>query len=105
MDENADTRFLIGLALVCGLVTLVLLWEGLFGESGMRHHQMLRRDLAELVHRWKQEELKHHQLQAEERALSQQPAYVEWIIRQELGWVRPHEMVLMLEAPSVPSRK
>lgn len=99
-SDNSSSLFSTWLAFLSGCTVLILLGEGFFGENGVKQHRVLRRDLATLREQLEQAELKYQRLQAEERALREQPQYVEWVIRQELGWVRSEEIVLMLDSAS-----
>lgn len=73
-----------------------MLASGVFGERGVRKHERLERQLAELLERRARAEQENARLSAEARALRESPDYVEWVVRQELGWVAPGERVLRL---------
>lgn len=94
MEREARLR---GVAtLLCGCAVLTLLAVALIGDQGVRHHEVLRRQMAELAERKAQAQQENARLEEEKRALRQSPDYVEWVIRQELGWIRPGERVLRL---------
>lgn len=87
------------LTLACGLAVFGLLSSGLFGERGVRRHALLERQLRELRARRAHAEATNARLTAEAQALRESPEYVEWVIRQELGWVRSGERVVWIEEP------
>jgi cell division protein FtsB len=80
-----------------GLCVLFMLASGLFGARGVRKHRVLQAERAELTARRAQAAATNARLAAEVRALRESRVYVEWVIRQELGWIRPGERVLRLE--------
>lgn len=85
------------LLLASGLLTLALVSKGLLTDPGVRQatelHAQLRALQSELAALHEQNRV----LQAEVQSLKTDPEYVDWIIRQELGWVRADEFVLVLQ--------
>ena len=82
-----------------GVLVLALLGSGVFGANGVRQHDRLQTQLTALSQRLDAAARENEQLEAEAKALQESPAYVEWVIRQELGWTRPGERILRLDLP------
>ncbi len=78
------------------VLVLALLGSGVFGERGVRRHQVLSAQLAGLEARVAEAEARRHRLIEEARAL-EDPTYQAWLVRQELGWVAPEDRILRLE--------
>ena len=97
MREEVLARVPTWLALLSVSMVVVLVGEGFLGEDGLRKHGVLRRNLATLEARMAQAEQENQRLEAESKALKDNPRYQEWVIRQELGWVRPGERVLHVD--------
>lgn len=84
------------LSSLSGALVLTLLGAGLYGEGGVRKHQRLQAELEARIERQRRTLAEIDRLENEVWALQYDPAYVEWIARQELGWVRPGERVVKL---------
>ena len=82
---------------LCGFSAAAMVSAALFGERGVRKHGLLQQQLAELSKRRAELTSANARLAAEARALRESPEYVEWVIRQELGWIAEDERVLRLE--------
>lgn len=96
-DVEFDPRGRGLLLAVSGVLVLALLGSGVFGANGVRQHERLRSQLADLTARLEHAERENERLEAEAKALRGSPAYVGWVIRQELGWTRPGERILRLD--------
>lgn len=79
-----------------GIASLALLGSGLLGARGVRQHARLTAQAEALEGRALRLEAENEQLRATADALGT-PAYCEWAMRQQLGWVRADEVVLILE--------
>ncbi|MEO1233185.1 MAG: septum formation initiator family protein [Myxococcota bacterium] len=79
-----------------GALVLALIGAGLYGEGGVRKQQRLRGELEARIARQRQLLAEIDRLENEVWALQYDPAYVEWVVRQELGWVRAGERVVKL---------
>jgi cell division protein FtsB len=86
-----------GLHLALGFVTLVLVIDALVGEKGLlesmragRQYQQLERSVEDL----KRENAR---LREEARRLTDDPAAIESLAREELGLMRPGEVVFILK--------
>jgi cell division protein FtsB len=91
-------------ALVNGAAVFFLVGSALFGDDGVVRHEQLREQIRS-VEQLNEDLLRENdRLRAEARALRHDPAYVESVIRDELGYVRPGELVFLFpEAPAAPS--
>lgn len=86
-----------------GVLVLIILGSGVFGERGVRKHEMLGRELATLRARYDAALAENVRLSAEAQALQESPEYVEWVIRQELGFIRSGERILRLPGAAAES--
>jgi len=93
--ERVPRAFLVFLLLFgCGMILISLVGDqGFIAYLGLqREATALRRDIQAL-------ETRQVRLQQEIRALREDPAYIELLARQELGLVRPGEVVIQLPRP------
>ncbi len=68
-------------------------------EAGFRRYFRLRREVAALEARTEALRAQNAKLAAEVEALGKDPRAIEQAAREELGFVKPGEVVLNLEAP------
>lgn len=90
----ARTRKIVQLSLV--FVTLVLLLNALVGERGFMETLRARRQHQELVQTIERLRAEKARLQEEARRLLSDPATIEALARQELGLIRPGEMLFII---------
>lgn len=93
-DSAARTRKIVQLSLV--FVTLVLLLNALVGERGFMETLRARRQHQELVQTIEGLRAEKARLQEEARRLLSDPATIEALARQELGLIRPGEMLFII---------
>jgi cell division protein FtsB len=86
-----------GVHLLLGFVTLVLVIDALIGEKGLlesmragRQYQQLERSVEDL-------QRENARLRDEVRRLTEDPAAIESLAREELGLMRPGEVVFILK--------
>ena len=98
-----DSKWLRFWAIVNGALVVLLVGAAVFGDRGVVRRERLAEELrrVEILNDQLQE---HNQaLRHEIEQLKHNPDYVESVIRDELGWVRPDEMVFIVppedEAP------
>ena len=91
----ASPRWLKFWALSNGALVVGLVGAAVFGEGGVMHHEKLNDDL--LHTREINAELEHQNalLRREIRALQTDDEHMESVIRDELGWVRSDEVVIL----------
>lgn len=82
------------LTLASGLAALALLAVAVLGEGGILRNQRTAAQLRRLETRLAEVRAGNARLAAEVDALKSSPEYVEWVIRQDLGWIRPGERIL-----------
>ncbi len=80
-------------------VALVLVVGSLAGEGGFRRYSRLQQDVRGLEERNARVAAENVKLQREIKQLRASPAAVERVAREQLGLVRPGEIVFTLEAP------
>jgi cell division protein FtsB len=90
----AGTRKVVQLALV--FVTVVLLLNALVGERGFMETLRARRHHQELVESIERLRAENARLQEEAGRLTSDPATIEALARQELGLIRPGEMLFII---------
>ncbi len=90
----ATTRKIVQLLLV--FVTVVLLLNALVGERGFMETLRARRQHQELVQTIDRLRMERARLQEEARRLQSDPATIEALARQELGLIRPGEMLFII---------
>ncbi len=98
-------RFILGVPLAVLAVTLVAVPVMVFGDDGLERHRRLRAQLEAQ----QQENLRLGrqlvQLRAEFVAYTQDPRARERAVREELGWVRPDEVVVEVPLHALPGRE
>ncbi len=77
-----------------GLVVTIGLGASLLDEAGLPRHGRLRADLHRLRAQSARLEAENEALQREIEGLRRHPAVIEAAVREELGWVRPGEVVV-----------
>jgi cell division protein FtsB len=93
-SAQARTRKIVQTLLV--FVTVVLLLNGLVGERGFMETLRARRQHQELVQTIERLRAEKARLEDEERRLTSDPATIEALARQELGLIRPGEMLFIV---------
>lgn len=93
-----SSELLRGLAsFLCGVLVLAMLFAGLFGADGVRRHRRLSEELSVQAARQRALQTETSRLEAELWAMRYDRDYAEWLVRQELGWVKKGERILYLE--------
>ena len=97
-------RFILGVPLAVLAVTIVAVPVMVFGDDGLARHRRLRAQLE--AQRQENVRLARQliQLRAEFSAVTPDPRARERAGREELGWVRPDELVVEVPASALPSR-
>jgi cell division protein FtsB len=85
------------LHLLLAFVTLVLVIDGLVGEKGLLESIRTRRQHRELTASIDRLRLENAQLREEARRLREDPSAIESLARQELGLIRPGEMLFIVK--------
>lgn len=93
-----ESRKLRIAALLGALLSLVLVIAGVLGEGGVAKHAKLRASLDELEAKNQRLRAENAQLTREVQALRTDPNYLQSVIRDELGWVKPDELVFIVPA-------
>ena len=91
-----QVRWLRYLAIVNGTIVLALLGSALLGDDGIIRHERLSEELRRIRSINHDFTEKNKQLRDEASALRSDHAYVESVIRDELGWVRSDEVVVIV---------
>ena len=84
------------LLLGSGALSLALLGVAWLGEGGVVQHRRTLGQLHALEARLAEVREGNARLKVEVEALKSSPDYVEWVIRQDLGWIEPGERILRL---------
>lgn len=97
-------RFILGVPLAVLAVTLVAVPVMVFGANGLPRHRRLRAQLE--AQRQENVRLARQliQLRAEFSAFTDDPRARERAVREELGWVRPDEVIVEVPGSAMPSR-
>lgn len=82
---------------VLALVTLVLVADALVGDKGLLETLQARRQYAEVAGSLGQVRQENARLREQIRRLRQDPSAIEAIARQELGLMRPGEVVFVIK--------
>jgi cell division protein FtsB len=85
------------LHLLLVFVTLVLVIDGLVGEKGLLESIRTRRQYAELTASIDRLRLENARLREEARRLREDPATIESLAREELGLIRPGELLFIVK--------
>ena len=86
-----------GLHLLLIFVTLVLIVDALVGEKGLMQSMNARRQYHQLQASLEDLRRENDGLREETRRLKEDPATIESLARQELGLIRPGEVVFILK--------
>ncbi len=97
-------RFILGVPLAVLGITLVSVPVMALGDDGLSRHRRLRAQLE--AQRQENVRLARQllQLRAEFNAYTSDPRARERAVREELGWVRPDEVVVEVPSSAMPSR-
>lgn len=85
--------------LVCALLSIGLVSAALLGQDGVGRHDRLSAELERVRAINAELKAENRRLAVERRALRHDPGYIEAVIREDLGFVRPDEVVLELAEP------
>jgi cell division protein FtsB len=91
----SSPRWLKFWALVNGALVVGLVGSAIFGKNGVVQHEKLNDDLIHTREINADLERQNAALRREIRSLSTDDEYVESVIRDELGWVRPDELIIL----------
>ena len=99
-----ETKTWAGRLAAAAIVVAVLAWlpYQVWVRSGLRHTLGLRRDLTALHARNLELAAENERLAREAEALRADPAAIERVARDELGWVRAGELVVDLSPGGAP---
>ncbi len=86
--------------LLSALMVVALLTAALLGPDGIVRHRQLESDLERVRALNEQLRGENRRLTAERDALRHDPTYIDAVIRDDLGYTRPDELVIQL--PSAP---
>jgi cell division protein FtsB len=86
-----------GVHLLLGFVTLVLVIDSLVGEKGLLESMRAQRQYQQLEQSLDDLKRENARLREEARRLREDPAEIESLARQELGLMRPGEVVFILK--------
>jgi len=86
-----------GLHLLLGFVTLVLVIDALVGEKGLLESVRARQQYQQLERSLEDLKRQNARLREEARRLREDPAAIESLAREELGLLRPGEVVFILK--------
>ena len=89
-------RWLRYLAIANGTIVVALLCSALLGDDGIVRHERLSEELRRIRSINKDFTKTNARLRNEVQALRTDNAYVESVIRDELGWVRSDEIVVIV---------
>lgn len=92
------------LQLLLVFVTLVLIINALVGERGLTETLRARKKHQELVTAIEHLRAENARLRDEARRLRSDPATIEALARQELGLIKPGEMLFIVKNAAIPSR-
>ena len=92
----------LGFCLSAALV-VALVGAAVFGTDGLGRHEQLKSELEHVRAANAALQAENRSLSVERRALRHDAVYIESVIRDDLGFVRPDEVVLQMEArPDAP---
>jgi cell division protein FtsB len=86
-----------GLQLLLAFVTLVLIMDALAGEKGLLETVRARRQHRELTASIERIRSENAQLREQARRLREDPSAIESLAREELGLIRPGEMLFIVK--------
>ena len=86
-----------GLHVLLIFITLVLIVDALVGEKGLMQSMNARRQYRQLQASLEELKRENAALREEMRRLSEDPATIESLARQDLGLIRPGEVVFILK--------
>lgn len=97
-------RFILGVPLAVLAMTIVAVPVMVLGSNGLPRHRRLRAQLE--AQRQENVRLARQllQLRAEFQAFTTDPRARERAVREELGWVRPDEVIVEVPTGALPSR-
>jgi len=86
-----------GVHLLIGFVALVLVIDALAGEKGLLESMRARHEYQQLASSLEDLKRENARLRDEVRRLNEDPAAIESLAREELGLIRPGEVVFILK--------
>jgi len=89
-------RWLRYVAIGSGAIVVALLCAAVMDDDGISRHERLSEELRRIRHINQDFQQKNLQLRDEAQALRTDGQYVESVIRDELGWVRSDEVVVIV---------
>jgi cell division protein FtsB len=92
MDPSPASRLVLA---ACSALVIGLVLSALVGDGGVARHGPLRRELGTLEREVRALEAENRALSREVEALRTDSEYMESVARDELGWVRPGERVVV----------
>ncbi|MCC7384367.1 MAG: septum formation initiator family protein [Deltaproteobacteria bacterium] len=95
--SSSSSRWVRFWALFNGALVALLIGGALFGDGGIVRHERLDEELRHVKELNSDLSRENVRLREEARALRHDRAAVERVVRDELGWVRPDEVVLILD--------
>ena len=102
-EDRDDTPWLLRVWVALGGVLVVaFIAAALFGENGVVRHEKLRDELATIEAENARLAEANRRLDAQNRALTKDPAYQAHVVRDELGWVLADDLVLIFDEPARP---
>jgi len=86
-------------AMINGVIVMLLVGGALFGEDGVVRHERIGERLQRTEALNEEFRRENERLEVEAHALRHDPAYVEHVIRDELGFVREGEIIFLFPEP------
>ena len=90
------------LKVVVGILVLVILGYTVFGENGLLNLIRYQKQTQALVRELARVKAENERLREEVRQLQSDPAYIERLAREELGMVKPGELVIQFTEAKEP---
>ena len=96
---SSTPRWIRFWAIVNGALVALLVGAALLGDDGVARHERLDEKVRNVNALNDELSKANERLKREAYALQHDPDYVEFVIRDELGWVRDDEMIFIFESP------
>lgn len=98
--ESKSVRFW---AIINGVLVVSLMGAAIFGGSGVVQNERLTDELQRVNLLNQDLQAQNEVLRREVEQLEHDPDYVEAVVRDELGWVKPDEVVLIVPRDGAPN--